>query len=100
MFEQIDHIVYNNDVVLFMKGIKSMPQCGFSSKVAGALNYIDVDFADVDRIDEWVFWINRIFNTKKNFKYLKNNAKKTAMNFTWQKRSKKILDFAKKKSLI
>ena len=37
MFEQIDHIVYNNDVVLFMKGIKSMPQCGFSSKVAGAL---------------------------------------------------------------
>lgn len=53
-----------------------------------------------DRIDEWVFWINRIFNTKKNFKYLKNNAKKTAMNFTWQKRSKKILDFAKKKSLI
>tara|TARA_B110000046_G_scaffold72060_1_gene79945 strand:+ start:16792 stop:17145 length:354 start_codon:yes stop_codon:yes gene_type:complete len=48
MFKQIDHIVCNNDVVLFMKGVKSMPQCGFSSKVAGALNYIDVDFADIN----------------------------------------------------
>ena len=48
MFEQIDNLVSNNDVVLFMKGIKSMPQCGFSSKVAGALNYIDVDFADIN----------------------------------------------------
>ena len=48
MFEQIDNLVYNNDVVLFMKGVKSMPQCGFSSKVAGALNYIDVDFADIN----------------------------------------------------
>ena len=48
MFEQIDNLVHNNDVVLFMKGVKSMPQCGFSSKVAGALNYIDVDFADIN----------------------------------------------------
>ena len=25
-----------------------MPQCGFSSRVAGVLNYIGVDFADVN----------------------------------------------------
>ena len=37
-----------NDVVLFMKGTKMMPQCGFSSRVAGVLNYMGVEFADVN----------------------------------------------------
>lgn len=37
-----------NDVVLFMKGTKLMPQCGFSSRVAGVLNYMGVNFADVN----------------------------------------------------
>ncbi|MFT4793966.1 MAG: monothiol glutaredoxin [Paracoccaceae bacterium] len=37
-----------NDVVLFMKGTASMPQCGFSSRVAGALNYMGVQFKDVN----------------------------------------------------
>ena len=32
----------------FMKGNKSMPQCGFSSKVAGVLNYIGVDYEDIN----------------------------------------------------
>ncbi|WP_136635261.1 Grx4 family monothiol glutaredoxin [Pseudooceanicola onchidii] len=45
---QIDETVKSNDVVLFMKGTKSMPQCGFSSRVAGVLNYMGVDFADVN----------------------------------------------------
>ena len=40
--------IAKNDVVLFMKGTKMMPQCGFSSKVAGVLNYIGVEFADVN----------------------------------------------------
>jgi monothiol glutaredoxin len=31
-----------------MKGTKQMPQCGFSSKVAGVLNYMGVEFADVN----------------------------------------------------
>ncbi|WP_439523706.1 Grx4 family monothiol glutaredoxin [Marivita sp.] len=44
----IDNTVKTNDVVLYMKGTKSMPQCGFSSKVAGVLNYMGVDFADVN----------------------------------------------------
>ena len=38
----------SNDVVLFMKGTKEMPQCGFSSRVAGVLNYMEVEFADVN----------------------------------------------------
>ena len=46
--EQIKDTVTANDVVLFMKGTKSMPQCGFSSRVAGVLNFMAVDFADVN----------------------------------------------------
>ena len=45
---RIDEIVKGNDVVLYMKGTKSMPQCGFSSRVAGVLNYMGVDYADVN----------------------------------------------------
>ncbi|MBE3637662.1 Grx4 family monothiol glutaredoxin [Mangrovicoccus algicola] len=46
--EQIRDTVTSNDVVLFMKGTKMMPQCGFSSRVAGVLNFMGVDFADVN----------------------------------------------------
>jgi len=45
---RIDQTVKANDVVLYMKGTKMMPQCGFSSRVAGVLNFMGVDFADVD----------------------------------------------------
>ena len=45
---RIDDTVKSNDVVLFMKGNKTMPQCGFSSRVAGVLNYMGVDYADVN----------------------------------------------------
>ena len=46
--DQIKETVTNNDVVLFMKGTKSMPQCGFSSRVAGVLNFMGVEFNDVN----------------------------------------------------
>ena len=45
---QIDETVKANDVVLYMKGTKEMPQCGFSSRVAGVLNYMGVDYTDVN----------------------------------------------------
>ncbi|MGR3436486.1 MAG: Grx4 family monothiol glutaredoxin [Shimia sp.] len=41
-----------NDVVLFMKGTKSMPQCGFSSRVAGVLNFMGVEFEDVNVLSD------------------------------------------------
>ncbi len=44
----IDTEVKSNDVVLFMKGTASMPQCGFSSRVAGVLNYLGVAYKDVN----------------------------------------------------
>jgi len=46
--ETIKQTVAANDVVLFMKGTKEMPQCGFSSRVAGVLNYMGIDYADVN----------------------------------------------------
>ncbi len=46
--EQITETLNGNDVVLFMKGTKTMPQCGFSSRVAGVLNFMGVEYADVN----------------------------------------------------
>jgi monothiol glutaredoxin len=46
--DTIKTTIEKNDVVLFMKGTKMMPQCGFSSRVAGVLNFMAVDFADVN----------------------------------------------------
>jgi len=45
---QIKDTITANDVVLFMKGTKEMPQCGFSSRVAGVLNYMGVNYSDVN----------------------------------------------------
>lgn len=45
---QIKETVESNDVVLFMKGTSEMPQCGFSSRVAGVLNYMGIEYADVN----------------------------------------------------
>lgn len=50
--DRIRDTVTANDVVLFMKGTKAMPQCGFSSRVAGVLNYMGVDFADVNVLED------------------------------------------------
>ena len=46
--QQIQELIDGNDVVLFMKGSKEMPQCGFSSRVAGVLNYMNVPYRDVN----------------------------------------------------
>ncbi len=48
----IDETVKANDVVLFMKGTKSMPQCGFSSRVAGVLNFMGVEYQDVNVLED------------------------------------------------
>lgn len=45
---RIQQLVDSSDVVLFMKGTKMMPQCGFSSRVAGVLNYLGIEYTDVN----------------------------------------------------
>ena len=49
---QIKETVSANDVVLFMKGTSTMPQCGFSSRVAGVLNYMGVAYKDVNVLED------------------------------------------------
>ncbi len=48
---QIDSIVKNNDVVLFMKGTLNFPQCGFSSGVAQLLQFLQIDAQDVNVLE-------------------------------------------------
>ncbi|OUU18639.1 MAG: monothiol glutaredoxin, Grx4 family [Crocinitomicaceae bacterium TMED45] len=48
---QIDEYIENNDVVLFMKGNKNFPQCGFSAMVAGVLQKFEVEFKDVNVLE-------------------------------------------------
>ena len=45
---QIDKCVSENKVVLFMKGTKSAPRCGFSNTCVQILESMDVPFTDVD----------------------------------------------------
>ena len=49
--KKIKKIITENNVVLFMKGTSSMPQCGFSSRVAGVLNYLDIEFQDINVLE-------------------------------------------------
>ena len=50
--DKIRETVSSNDVVLFMKGNASMPQCGFSSQIAGILNYMGVEYKDVNVLED------------------------------------------------
>ena len=47
----IENIIKSNDVVLFMKGSKSFPQCGFSGTVVSILEKLDVHFEDVNVLE-------------------------------------------------
>ncbi len=44
--------IAGNDVVLFMKGTKTMPQCGFSMQVAQILSHLGVDFKDINVLED------------------------------------------------
>jgi len=44
--------IAGNDVVLFMKGTKAMPQCGFSMQVAQILQHLGVDFKDINVLED------------------------------------------------
>lgn len=49
---RIESLLQNNRVVLFMKGVPSMPQCGFSAKAAGALNALGAEFHAVNVLED------------------------------------------------
>lgn len=45
---RIDELVKQNKVMVFMKGNKLMPQCGFSNNVVQILNVLGVPFETCD----------------------------------------------------
>jgi len=45
---QISELVASHRVVLFMKGNRQMPQCGFSSQVVQILNKLQTSYETVD----------------------------------------------------
>lgn len=47
----IQKLIDDNRVVLFMKGTRDLPQCGFSSLVVQVLNHLQIDFTDVNVLD-------------------------------------------------
>ncbi len=42
----IENEISSNDVVLFMKGTKAFPMCGFSGQVVQILDYLGVPYKD------------------------------------------------------
>lgn len=48
----IDNAVKGNDVLLFMKGTPTFPQCGFSSVVVQVLDYLGVEYQAVNVLDD------------------------------------------------
>ena len=50
--KSIKSIVESNDVVLFMKGTKEAPQCGFSNTIVNALSFMNVNYKDVNVLDD------------------------------------------------
>jgi monothiol glutaredoxin len=51
--ERIDDLVKQNKILVFMKGTKLMPQCGFSNNVVQILNRMGVPYETVNVLEEW-----------------------------------------------
>ncbi|MCH8238772.1 MAG: Grx4 family monothiol glutaredoxin [Proteobacteria bacterium] len=50
--EWIGKKVANEDVVLFMKGTRQFPQCGFSSQLVQILDHLGLNYSDVNVLDD------------------------------------------------
>ena len=50
--ERLDDLVKQNKILVFMKGTKLMPQCGFSNNVVQILNTLGVPFETIDVLED------------------------------------------------
>jgi monothiol glutaredoxin len=50
--ERIEQLVNSHKIVVFMKGSKLMPQCGFSNNVVQILNVLGVPYETVDVLQD------------------------------------------------
>ena len=51
--ERIDNLVHQHKILVFMKGNKLMPQCGFSNNVVQILNTLGVPYETVDVLQDY-----------------------------------------------
>ncbi len=50
--ERLDQLVNQHKILVFMKGNKLMPQCGFSNNVVQILNTMGVPYETIDVLDD------------------------------------------------
>jgi len=50
--EEAKETIKKNNIVLFMKGTKDMPGCGFSAQVIQILNKTNVDYVDINVLND------------------------------------------------
>ncbi|WP_353931380.1 Grx4 family monothiol glutaredoxin [Okeanomitos corallinicola TIOX110] len=50
--ERIEKLIKENKIMVFMKGTKLMPQCGFSNNVVQILNALGVPFETINVLDD------------------------------------------------
>ena len=51
-FKFIENEITNNKVVLFMKGDKIFPMCGFSASVCQILDTLNIEYKDVNILED------------------------------------------------
>lgn len=50
---RIDNLVQSHPILVFMKGSKLMPQCGFSNNVVQIFNMLGVPYETVDILEDY-----------------------------------------------
>lgn len=50
--ERIDTLLKGNKILVFMKGTKLMPQCGFSNNVVQILNTLGVSYETINILED------------------------------------------------
>lgn len=50
--QKIQQMIDDHAVILFMKGTKLMPQCGFSAQVVHIMNLLEVNYKDVNVLED------------------------------------------------
>jgi monothiol glutaredoxin len=51
--QRLDNLVKQHKILVFMKGNKLMPQCGFSNNVVQMLNALGAPFETIDVLEDW-----------------------------------------------
>jgi len=50
--DQINNLIKENDVCLFMKGTPDAPQCGFSMAVSNVLKHLNINFKGINILED------------------------------------------------